>query len=124
MCTVTQDMTAQTTEEIEERSTREGYPAFVAVADDPKRPTNEYVLVRTSVPQSLRVIHSFLGSLCLPTVFFLAECRLSILFTVYDPAIVLCLYCSQRQHDGRLWYVYVLLSQHNVTDRSKHWFFV
>jgi hypothetical protein len=48
MCTVKQDMVPQTSEEIQERSTPEAYPAFVAVANDPKRPTNEYVLVCTA----------------------------------------------------------------------------
>jgi hypothetical protein len=95
MCTVSQDMAPQTTEEIHERSTLEAYPAFVAVADDPKRPTNEYVLVRTSAPKSLRVMCSFsMFIVCSPTVLSLSECRLFILFIVYHPAIILCLDCS------------------------------
>jgi hypothetical protein len=132
MCTVTQDMAPQTSEEIRERSPPEAYPAFVEVADNPKRPTNEYVLVCPIVPQSSLCVWicsllcssylcvwicSFLCSSCSPpTVFSLAECRLSILFIVYHPAIILCLDCPKRQHDGRLWYV--LLGLYNVTDQS------
>jgi hypothetical protein len=83
MCAFKQDMDPETSEEIQERrSNPEAYPAFVAVANDPKRPTNEFVLVRTvRVNLSLCVGSASLCSLLL-TYFFLS-CRMSPFYHFY-----------------------------------------
>jgi hypothetical protein len=101
-------------EEVQKKSPVEAEPALTAVRD-PQRPTNEYVLVRVRVrwSQSLCVIGLLTDILLAQyivlthhcTLSLFAECRLSILFIVYLPAIILCTHCQIRVHDGRLWYV-------------------
>jgi hypothetical protein len=105
-------MAPLTAEEVQKKSPLEAEPALTGVRD-PQRPTNEYVLVRVRVrrSQSLCAIIAYGNSASslhfahTPLHSLFAECRLSILFIVYLPAIVLCTHCQLRVHDGRLWYV-------------------